>query len=133
LHHSLNFRNQDVFLFLLSLSVFVFTLNFGVFELTYFCLKRLIPVVNFSGLFLSLLKFLFESLQLVFVFLLLLLRLLQLESFGVEIELNLLGLLLNLGFFSLVEHQRLVHLIELLFVDVASAAGKHRLVLTGQE
>ena len=102
LHHSLDFRYQDVFLLLLCLSVLVFTFNFCVFELTDFGLQSLVSIIDFGGLFLSLFKFLFESFQLVFVFFLLLLGLFKLESFRIEIELDLLGLLLNLGLLCLV-------------------------------
>lgn len=80
LHHSLNFRDQDVLLLLLCLSVFIFTLNFGVFELADFSLEGLVSVIDLRSLFLSLLKLLFKGLQFVLMFFLLLLSLFQLES-----------------------------------------------------
>lgn len=80
LHHSLNFRDQDVLLLLLCLSVFIFTFNFGVFELADFSLESLVSVIDLRSLFLSLLKLLFKGLQFVLMFFLLLLSLLQLES-----------------------------------------------------
>jgi len=119
-HHSFNFWNQNVFLFLLGLGVLIFTFYFGVFELTYLGLERLVSVIDLRCLFLCLLELLLKRPQLVLVFLLLLLSFFEFEAFWVKIKLYLLRLLLNLSFFGLVQHKRLVHLIELLFVDVAS-------------
>jgi hypothetical protein len=72
-HHSLYFRDQDVLLLLLCLSIFIFTLNFIVFELTDFGLESLVPVIDLGSLFLSLLKLLFKGLQFVLMLFLLLL------------------------------------------------------------
>lgn len=80
-HHSFNFWNQNVFLFLLGLGVLIFTFYFGVFELTYLGLERLVSVIDLRRLFLCLLELLLKRPQLVLVFLLLLLSFFEFEAF----------------------------------------------------
>jgi len=55
LHHSFDFWNQNIFFFLLGLSVLIFAFYFSVFKLTDLGLQRLVTVVDFSSFFFSLL------------------------------------------------------------------------------
>lgn len=80
-HHSIDLGNQDVSLFLLGLSVLIFSLDLCVLEFADFGLERLVSVINLRSFFLSLLKFFFKSSQRVLVLFLLLLSFFKLESF----------------------------------------------------